>query len=331
MDPLSHVILGRTLIALDRRGRFGPGAAAASALGAIAPDIDAIAIWRGWDVYLRVHEIGTHSIPGSFAVASAAATLIYSLKRECRYGTLMLAAWIGALSHVVFDLVSGATIKVGWPVFQGRARLPLVAMADPWVIAICLAGAGAFWICRHRMARIAVAVVTAIVVFLALKGTLMAIALPQWAAATSADTILHRTVEASWSSLTRWDVFDRTPRALRRWRVDALADRATLLTSYPVQSDPPIVESSKSLDTVRNFLHTHQLGFAVVTTADNGDTRVLWSDIRYCSDDGDIIASGDGPPVACAVWFGGTFNREGHAVTQIVRVGRWLRIRPAGP
>ena len=65
MDPLSHVIFGRTLIALDRRGRFGPGATAAVALGALAPDIDAIAIWKGWDVYLRVHEIGTHSIVGS--------------------------------------------------------------------------------------------------------------------------------------------------------------------------------------------------------------------------------------------------------------------------
>ena len=68
MDPVSHVIFGRTLIALDRRGRFGTGAIAAAALGAVAPDIDASPIWRGWDVYLRVHEIGTHSILGSVAV-----------------------------------------------------------------------------------------------------------------------------------------------------------------------------------------------------------------------------------------------------------------------
>ena len=64
MDPVSHVIFGRTLIALDRRGRLGAGAVAAAALGAIAPDIDVLAIFRGWDVYLRVHEIGTHSIAG---------------------------------------------------------------------------------------------------------------------------------------------------------------------------------------------------------------------------------------------------------------------------
>jgi hypothetical protein len=44
MDPVSHIIFGRTLIALDRRGRFGPGAVAAATLGAIAPDVDALAI-----------------------------------------------------------------------------------------------------------------------------------------------------------------------------------------------------------------------------------------------------------------------------------------------
>lgn len=136
MDPLSHVIFGRTLIALDRRGRFGRGAAAAAVLGALAPDIDAITIWDGWDVYLRVHEIGTHSIAGSAVLAGATATLVYSVKRRGRYILLFLAAWTGTLSHVLFDLVSGASIKIGWPLLQGRLSIPLVAMADPWLIAI---------------------------------------------------------------------------------------------------------------------------------------------------------------------------------------------------
>ena len=86
MDPVSHVIFGRTLIALDRRGRFGAGAVAAAALGAIAPDIDVLAICRGWDVYLRVHEIGTHSIVGSVVMGSAAgdARLFAEARRQIR-------------------------------------------------------------------------------------------------------------------------------------------------------------------------------------------------------------------------------------------------------
>lgn len=330
MDPISHVIFGRTLIALDRRGRFGPGAVAAAALGAIAPDIDVITIRRGWDVYLRVHEIGTHSIPGSLAIACTAATLVYSVKRSGRYAALILAAWIGALSHVLFDLVSGATIKLGWPLLQGRSRLPLVAMADPWLIVICAAGAAGLWILRSRTAAVAVAVVAAIAVFLALKATLMAIAVPQWRAATTADTIVNHAVAASWSSLTKWDVFDRTPHVLRKWRVDAYGGTAALSFSIPLRADSPLVEASRSLDTVHNFLRVHDLGFAVTTSIDHQGTQVLWSDIRYCRS----LRQGSGqanPDVACALWFGGTFDRDGRPITQIVRVGQWLQTRPAVP
>jgi len=160
----------------------------------------------------------------------------------------------------------------------------------------------------------------------------MAIAVPQWADATGTDTIVHHAVEASWSSLTKWNVFDRTPLALRTWRVDALGDQATLLHTYPLHADAPIVDTSRSLDTVRNFLGTHELGFAVTTALENGDTRVLWSDIRYCTAGSDVTTeSGGGTPVTCALWFGGTFDREGRPLTQIVRVGAWLQTRTAEP
>jgi membrane-bound metal-dependent hydrolase YbcI (DUF457 family) len=318
MDPVSHVIFGGTLIALDQRGRLGAGAVAAATLGAIAPDIDVLAIVRGWDVYLRVHEIGTHSIMGSVAMAWAAATLVYLLTRGSRYTSLALAASVGSLSHVVFDLVSGAGIKLAWPFLHGRASLPLVAMADPWLIAICATGAGAFWIFRRRAFTVATMVVAAIATFLTLKGVLMAIAVPQWRTATSADTIVDHAVEASWSSLTEWEVADRTPHALRKWHVDAMGTPA-LLFSIPLRTDSPIVEASRSFDTVQNFLWVHDLGFAVTTPLEH-ETQVLWSDIRYCWS-----------TTECALWFGGVFDREGRPVTQVVRVGQWQQTRPVSP
>ena len=80
----------------------------------------------------------------------------------------------------MFDLVSGASIKLAWPLLHGRASLPLVAMADPWLIAICATGAGALWVFRRRAFTVATMVVAAIATFLTLKGVLMAIAVPQW-------------------------------------------------------------------------------------------------------------------------------------------------------
>lgn len=318
MDPVSHVIFGRTLIALDRRGRLGAGAIAAAVLGALSPDIDVLAVWKGWDVYLRVHEIGTHSILGSVAMGSASGTLVYVLTRGARCGALVLAGSAGALSHVAFDLVSGAHIRLGWPFLPWRASLPLVAMADPWLIAICATGALALWILRRPTFTVAAIVIAAIVTFLTAKGGLMAVAVPHWRAAATTDTILDHAVDASWSSLTEWSVSDRTPQALRRWRVDARGTSA-LLFSIPLRADSPLVEASRSFDTVQNFLRAHELGFAVTTPLEDG-TQVLWSDIRYCSSS-----------TECALWFGGEFARDGRPVRQVVRVGQWKQTRPVSP
>jgi membrane-bound metal-dependent hydrolase YbcI (DUF457 family) len=301
MDPVSHVIFGRTLIALDRHGRLGTGAIAAAILGALSPDIDVIAVWRGWDVYLRIHEIGTHSIVGSLVLGSAAGTLVYVLmmNRGARYTAMALAGSAGALSHVAFDIVSGASIRLAWPFLQRRVSLPLVAMADPWLIAICAAGALGLWALRRRAFIVATTV-------------------PQWRAVTGDDAIVHHVVEASWSSLTEWNVSDRTPVALRKWRVDASGTHEPLF-SIPLRVDSPLVEASRSFDTVQNFLRVHDLGFPVTTPLEDG-TQVLWSDIRYCWS-----------RTECALWFGGVFDRHGRPVRQVVHVGQWQQTRPLSP
>lgn len=332
MDPLSHVLFGRTLIGLDHRRRLGPSAAATCALGALAPDIDAVFVSRGWDVYLGVHEIGTHSVLGSLAVASATAALVHLVRRQTRYYSLLLAAWIGALSHLVFDLIAGATLRPGWPLLPNRVSLPLVAMADPWLVAICVAGVFAMWAARHRMPAAAATVLLTIAAFLALKAALMAAALPHWVAARGATPVVSHTVEAGWGSLVEWNVFDRTPDTLRKWRVTALPGDATLVFSLPIEPEPAIVTASRSLDTVRNFHRLHNLGFSVTLPIENGATQVLWSDIRYCSSSG----SAQRQPAArgsleCGLWFGGTLDVEGRAVRQTVHIGAWRQIRPAAP
>jgi membrane-bound metal-dependent hydrolase YbcI (DUF457 family) len=331
MDPLSHVLFGRTLIALDNRRRLGPGAIAACALGALAPDVDALFTLKGWDVYLRVHEIGTHSVIGSVAVASGVAALMHVLQRGSRYSSLMLAAAIGALSHLAFDVCSGAIVRPGWPLFQERLSVPLVAMADPWVVGICVTGAVAVWLGRHSMAATAAGVLVTMGTFLALKFALMASALPQWAAARGPDPIVSHAVEAGWGVLTEWNVYDRTPHALRKWRVNAFGDNAILLFSLSPPPESPIVATSRSLDTVQNFLRVHELGFAVSAPLEKGNTRVLWSDIRYCRSGASATTLADDAPLACSLWFGGTFDRDRRPLTQVVVVGNWLQIRPAGP
>jgi len=96
-----------------------------------------------------------------------------------------------------------------------------------------------------------------------------------------------------------------------------------LWLSQPIEPQSAVVKASHALDTVRNFERTHDFGFAVqVSNAD--DVAVWWSDPRYCWPD-PTAPNG----VACALWFGGEFDRSGRAVTQEVKIGSWTQRRPA--
>jgi hypothetical protein len=130
-------------------------------------------------------------------------------------------------------------------------------------------------------------------------------------------------LEARWGMFTEWNAFERTPLALRAWRVNRGGRPATLILSQPLAAESALVKESRSLDTVSNFLRTHDFGFTVERATDGG-TSVLWSDLRYCWPTAPSQGS-----IGCALWFGGIFGPDGHAVTQVVKVGGWVQRRPA--
>ena len=90
-------------------------AGAAAVLGSLSPDVDSVLMPVGWDIYLRVHEIGTHSILGAMMVGAAAAALVRLFARRARYRALAAAAVIGAFSHLLFDVLSGARLHLAGP------------------------------------------------------------------------------------------------------------------------------------------------------------------------------------------------------------------------
>jgi membrane-bound metal-dependent hydrolase YbcI (DUF457 family) len=295
----------------------------------------------GWDVYLRAHQVGTHSLAGSLAVAGIAALMTRALARNSPTSDLFAAAWLGCLSHIALDVVSGARIQIGWPLLPGRIGLPLVAMAEPWLLAIFVIGAVALAMSRHRARSTAFAVVAAVAAFLGLKAVLLAQALPRDSSVASSvehGPVLARIVEARWGSLTEWYVFDRRADMLTEWRIKA-GRPPILLLSWPVVADSPLVRDSRSLGTVRNFLQGHELGFAGEVPARDGGSKVLWSDLRFCWRPGmagvessrDPVLSASTPTgparVACALWFGGAFDRNGRVTRQLVKVGGWWQTR----
>ena len=250
----------------------------------------------------------------------------------------MLSAWIGAASHVLLDVVSSARLRPGWPLVDTVVSVPIVAMADPWLLALCVAGPVALWIAgRSRRRNACAAALAVIAVFAFAKAVLGIAAFSQYRHASdrSDEIVLARVMEAKWASLTVWHVFDRTANHVRFW--SASSGGAHEEFSWPLGPETTSVSGSRSLSTVRNFLRVHQLGFAVALPRRDGGTTVLWSDIRFCWDAAlpgartlePIVHSAAGDRrIACALWFGGEFDSDGRPRLEVVKVGTFTQTRP---
>ena len=146
MDPVSHLLFARMVGALRPARTLPRGVVAATVLGGIAPDLDAALMAVGWDVYLRWHELGTHALAGTPLVALVTAGAVRTWAPQAPFGALTFGAWLGALSHVFFDVYSGAGIRLLWPFSDRVVTAPVVAMADPIAMAVLAIGAFAFWV-----------------------------------------------------------------------------------------------------------------------------------------------------------------------------------------
>src|SRR5688572_23712265 len=153
MDPVSHGVIGRAVVAAAGRHLQGRGAGAAAVLGALSPDVDLVLMPFGWDIYLRAHAAGTHAIGGAIVTGLGSAVLIRLCVRNTALPRLSGAAVIGALTHLAADIVSGARLQPAWPLATHIVSMPLVAMADPWTIGVVLAGGWAMWMHRQQLER----------------------------------------------------------------------------------------------------------------------------------------------------------------------------------
>ena len=343
MDPVSHLLLARMVAALRTSRDVPRGVVAATVLGGIAPDLDAAVMAVGWDHYLRWHELGTHALAGTPVPALVVAALVRAWAPATSLGALWLGAWLGTLSHVFFDLYSGATIRLLWPVWPQPVTAPVVAMADPIAIAVLLVGAAALWVWPRapRPAAVLVMVMLAVVGIGKLTtrtwaGTAYAVAAR--AAGPPAD---HVAVAAEWASWSQWRFFDELPGGrIRAWQVDGWTGSARLRFELPPDRDAAFAQQSlRDFATARNFAQTHPFAFATYRSDDQGHV-VFWSDARFCWNPTERADPQEGVPnqdvrpargpVRCALWFGGSYDEAGHPYEALVWLGGHLQRRTAG-
>ena len=332
MDPVSHAAFGCLIVRATRAPT--PRLVLAASIGALAPDLDSILTPFGWDVYLRAHETGTHTLIGSVPLACAAAVAVRG-RSGLRFVPLFQVAWIGVMSHLFLDVMSGARIRLLSPVANFRTMVPLVAMAEPWVLGLCVLGMVAIALGRMRARPTAQVIVSILVLGLAVKGVWLVQAL-QTLPANEVRGVRARVVEAQWASVRQWNVFTRTDTRLERTRI-APGRTPQTLDEWPIASDFPLAAHSRALATVQNLQAVHELTFAREHPAGDGSTAVFWSDIRFCwrppGGDGaqrGPLVLGSGPArVACAIWAGGTYDRSGRPINQRVQVFGLWQTRPA--
>jgi hypothetical protein len=246
------------------------------------------------------------------------------------FAALLAASLAGATSHLALDLASGARIALGWPLVDRRVSMPLVAMADPWFVAICVGGLLLLRAGRVPLRTASRGVVAAATIFLCIKAALLVTALRRAdirPAAVSA-------IEARWASLTEWYVFERTADVVRASTISSVGGTPIVYLVQPLAPDSTVVGASRSLDDVRNFLAVHEFAFATETSDEDDRIAVLWSDLRYCGPaaaDPARLATSSRASARCGVWVGGMFDRSGRAITQEVRIGRVVQRRPPQP
>jgi membrane-bound metal-dependent hydrolase YbcI (DUF457 family) len=339
VDPVSHLLLAR-IVAAGRSSREVPkGVIAATVLGGIAPDIDGALMAVGWDVYLRWHELGTHALAGLPLVALLTAAVVRTWAPATSIGALAFGALLGALSHVCFDLYSGAGIRLLWPLSAQVFAAPVVAMADPIAIAALIPGAVALWI-WPRAPR--TAAVTVLVLLAVVAGVKLTTRNRAWTAYTRATREAPRpsqvTTEAVWGSWTSWLFFDRLRDGrVRAWTANGLSGDVRLRFEHAGSHDETFAR--RSLDafaTARNFLPAHPYAFA--TYRDTGDGSVaFWSDARFCWNADERADPQDGVPhqdvrpaigpIRCALWFGGSLDAAGRPREALVWLGGHLQRR----
>jgi membrane-bound metal-dependent hydrolase YbcI (DUF457 family) len=339
MDPVSHAIVGRLLITAGTRSREGYGVGAAGILGALSPDIDAVLMPVGWDLYLRIHQIGTHTLLGTMVCGALVATVVRACSRgslsKGRWSALFVASCAGALSHVALDLASGASMRPLWPFSGTVTRFGVIAMAEPSIVALLLVAAIVFWRWPARRLNAAITALTLVLVILVGKAAVRAEAERLYEQRTATDSVRSHALEAAWGVFSEWVVIDRTEHRVRRWRVNTARSSVGRELDVPVATETGWLAASINAKVVRNFLAAHEFPLAI-TMGEATETEVQWSDLGYCWSPTApgalpaLVGSAARPadlPVACGLWFGVAFDTTGALTRQFVTIGNWVQER----
>ena len=161
MDPLSHALLGAASGQAIARGTRA-AAALAGVFGALLPDADVL-IGSDTDplLALEYHRQFTHSFAAApVGALLAAAAAWFLMRRRPAFDSLYWAALAGYVSALILDACTSYGTQLLWPFTDRRFSASIVAVIDPVVTLVLLAGVVlAFRAAGAKAARVSIAIV----------------------------------------------------------------------------------------------------------------------------------------------------------------------------
>lgn len=310
MDTVTHGIAGSVF---SRTLTERPTARAALVLGlvgSILPDIDILFTQDKID-YLRNHRGWTHSfvLLPLFALALAlAARLVYRYARHAPLVTLFFFSAVGIASHIAFDWITSFGTMFWLPFTRRRYALDWVFILDPVFTGIVSISLLATTIFRPKGRLLSTVGAGLLLGYLALCGTLHAVALRTWKRMDATPAGAKAIVLPQFLSPFRWlglsereneihvSFFDIGPFAkghpdpkppTRLSEVfSSLSDyypppeRASI-ERYAKPPPSPALDSALRVPEVVTYLDFARFPLATVTAEPDGSTTVSFQDLRF--------------------------------------------------
>jgi inner membrane protein len=280
VDIVTHGLAG-ALVARGVGARPAWPVVGAAVLGALAPDLDALA--RLWDPMapITVHRTATHSVVGGLLLAGAVAGVLRLAARRARFRTLAGFAYLGVLSHVVLDLLTSFGTAALWPISSRRFGLGWLYVIDPVVSGLVLGGLLLAW--RSASLRVAAPRVAlgALAVYALAAGALGELAAAQWRGllADRGVAATRLAVVPTFPGPLRWVAVAEAEAALYRARFWLPAVASRELATFPRGQLDGLVGLDASPE-VRAFLAFARFPWLTVTP--EGDLRrVEYLDLAF--------------------------------------------------
>lgn len=272
MDPITHGLAGAVVRKLGFKGR---AALLVLVLASVAPDIDYIVMLLGNDIFLKHHRGITHGLPALFAV-SAFVFILIGLNRRGVYYSMLTFTGYGL--HILLDVTTHHGVRLFYPLDDQFYSLYITTVFDPY-ISIGLLMSLVFARMNKDKARvIALATILMAVSYLGVRQHYHDRAL-EFLRSSRNEYIVIRVCPLP-NDFLRWWFVARDGDSIKTGFADLFMQEVYIHKTYPLQSKDPVVNATKQLDEVKNFLVFAVHPYAEVRRQ-GGQVTVIWRELTF--------------------------------------------------